>query len=139
MTDIVPFLRNQPTAAWLVPNLDHSVAGSVFSSCNLSIVFLFLGIYAICKTTFAETLLEREESACHIDLGIDCTKRVPRRLQSRCNMTAFDIDAFEVRAAEAERRLALLEQKGGQASSGMFPFKRITLVRLDVHSFTIYK
>ncbi len=37
-------------------------------------------------------------------------------MHHRMNVVAMD--AFEARAAEAERRLAVLEQKGGHASSG---------------------
>ena len=33
-------------------------------------------------------------------------------------MTAIDIEAFEARAAEAERRLNALEKKAGNAPSG---------------------
>ena len=35
-------------------------------------------------------------------------------------MKDIEIEAFEARAAEAEQRLAVLEQKGTHASSGAF-------------------
>lgn len=131
--------KQAPTAAWPVPNLDQPVAGSVLSpGC-------YKAYYYTCSTTFIRAPLlhissNSGEPAWRIELDIPSdlieyyTIRALRSQWIALNMKSVDIDAFEARAAEAERRLALLEQEGSHASSGAFSLNQVGVHTLDPSS-----